>query len=412
MAALAPAQNTFPNAGAVGIGTTSPDYPFEVACSTKIFGPLTVDSAMTINKEVEFNGEVRITALADSTLSGGASLLQVDEDGTISKVGGFGTCLRTLCIDSVLKVGANSLYLWGNGPGSPNNQIFGTDGPLVINGSNTSVPQNTSINPLIGNVGIGFLPTAIPAGVKLAIGGSIYGSSSMGLGTLPAGDAQLKVRTTGNVKCLVLEHTQSASAYNYGFLETVSHPLTKAVGIVLSDNNTATPDAETFHIYGDGSTMIGNAVMPSNVQLAVRTTKNTAIAARAASNTIQHAAFVAEVPGTLANALAVRDISNASAPVEVLKITGQGRIWCQEVNVRIAPFPDYVFAQGYDLPELDALQQHIQSQGRLPNMPSSAEVEAHGAELGELVRLQQEKIEELSLYILQLHDRLKTLEAK
>jgi hypothetical protein len=412
-ALIVQAQNTFPNAGAVGIGTTSPDYPFEVACPTKISGPLTVDSAMTINEEVQFNGEVKFAGLADSTPTAGASLLQVDETGMISKVSGLGTCLRSLCVDSVLKVGTNSLYFFGNSPSNPNNHIFGTDGPLIINGFTTTVvPQSTSINPTIGSVGIGFLPTAIPAGVKLAVGGTLYGTSFVGFGTLPSADAQLKVRTTGNNKCLVLEHTQSTSGYNYGILETVSHPETKAFGITLSDNNGATQDPETFHILGDGRTMIGPASMPGDVQLAVRTARATALTARAASNSSQYTAIVAEVPGDDARAFAIRNLSNASAPLDVLRITGQGRIWCQEVNVRIAPFPDYVFEPGYALTGLDQLQQHIDQHGRLPHMPSAAEVEAQGAQLGELVRLQQEKIEELSLYILQLHDRLKTLEAK
>ena len=79
-------------------------------------------------------------------------------------------------------------------------------------------------------------------------------------------------------------------------------------------------------------------------------------------------------------------------------------------EMNLDAWPDYVFAKDYALPTLAALQQHINEKGHLPNIPSAVEIEANGLELGEMNKLLLEKIEELTLYILQQEARIKTLE--
>ncbi|MBL0020401.1 MAG: hypothetical protein IPP17_29190 [Bacteroidetes bacterium] len=113
-------------------------------------------------------------------------------------------------------------------------------------------------------------------------------------------------------------------------------------------------------------------------------------------------AYLAEVPNDEAKALSIVNTSNANAPKEVYRITGAGVAWMQEIRVRVAPFPDYVFQPDYKLMDLYSLEQYIQTHHRLPGMPSAKEVEAESANLGELVRLQQEKIEELTLHLIAL----------
>jgi len=48
----------------------------------------------------------------------------------------------------------------------------------------------------------------------------------------------------------------------------------------------------------------------------------------------------------------------------------------------------------------------------LPNVPSAKQVEEEGLSLGEISKIQQEKIEELTLYIIELSKRIENLEAK
>ncbi len=86
-----------------------------------------------------------------------------------------------------------------------------------------------------------------------------------------------------------------------------------------------------------------------------------------------------------------------------------GTIYSNEVKVQLSPFPDYVFSKNYSLMPLNQLEKFISKNGHLPNIPSSEEVEKDGIGIGELQIKQMEKIEELTLYILQLKKEIDNL---
>jgi hypothetical protein len=60
---------------------------------------------------------------------------------------------------------------------------------------------------------------------------------------------------------------------------------------------------------------------------------------------------------------------------------------------------------------LNELRTYIKTNSHLPNIPSAKEMEASEVDLGEMNRLLLEKTEELTLYILQLEERIKSLES-
>lgn len=62
---------------------------------------------------------------------------------------------------------------------------------------------------------------------------------------------------------------------------------------------------------------------------------------------------------------------------------------------------DYVFEEGYKLPTLEEVECFIKENGYLPNVPSAEEIAVNGIELGEIAKIQQEKIEELTLYVIE-----------
>lgn len=68
--------------------------------------------------------------------------------------------------------------------------------------------------------------------------------------------------------------------------------------------------------------------------------------------------------------------------------------------------PDYVFAEDYQLRELDDLQDYIKKNRHLPEIPPSNEMEQKGINLNQISLQMLKKIEELSLYIL---DQQKTI---
>ncbi|WP_430906535.1 hypothetical protein [Maribacter sp. 2-571] len=93
------------------------------------------------------------------------------------------------------------------------------------------------------------------------------------------------------------------------------------------------------------------------------------------------------------------------------KLAVNGKIRAKEIKVE-TDWADYVFEKDYPLPTLAEVEAHIAQKGHLINIPSAAEVEANGVELGEMNKLLLEKIEELTLYLLELNKKIETKDSK
>ena len=91
-----------------------------------------------------------------------------------------------------------------------------------------------------------------------------------------------------------------------------------------------------------------------------------------------------------------------SSPDAAYKLAVNGVIGAREVRVTQANWPDYVFEDAYPLPSLEEVEAAIRQQGHLPGVPSAVEVEAEGVGVGEMQALLLRKIEELTLYVLDL----------
>lgn len=116
-----------------------------------------------------------------------------------------------------------------------------------------------------------------------------------------------------------------------------------------------------FKVYGDGKTVIGNVSAPSGYKLFVE------------DGILTEKVKVAESGGTA---------------------------WV-----------DYVFDSSYELPDLDSVQNYIENNGHLPDMPSEADVQTNGIDMADMFRAQQRKIEELFLYVLEQEKKISYMEA-
>jgi hypothetical protein len=56
--------------------------------------------------------------------------------------------------------------------------------------------------------------------------------------------------------------------------------------------------------------------------------------------------------------------------------------------------------------DLKTIESYIEENKHLPGMPSAQEIENEGADLGEMVKLQQVKIEELTLLMIQMQKQI------
>lgn len=70
-----------------------------------------------------------------------------------------------------------------------------------------------------------------------------------------------------------------------------------------------------------------------------------------------------------------------------------------------ASWPDYVFAEDYKLKPLAEVKQFIAENKHLPNIPVAAEIEKNGIQLGDMSKRLMEKVEELTLYLIQLDEK-------
>ncbi|MNL39405.1 hypothetical protein D3C87_1616830 [compost metagenome] len=84
------------------------------------------------------------------------------------------------------------------------------------------------------------------------------------------------------------------------------------------------------------------------------------------------------------------------------KLAVNGTIHSKEVKVDISGWPDYVFKKEYDLPTLAEVEKHIAEKGHLENIPSEEEVIKNGVNLGEMNAKLLQKIEEMTLYMIEM----------
>ncbi|MFM7024406.1 MAG: hypothetical protein ACKOXB_15670 [Flavobacteriales bacterium] len=97
------------------------------------------------------------------------------------------------------------------------------------------------------------------------------------------------------------------------------------------------------------------------------------------------------------------------ANLDRYKLAVNGSVRAREVVVEIN-WADYVFAKDYKLKSLKEVEQYINENGTLPNVPSEKEIKDKEIGLGEQNRIQQEKIEELTLYLIQMNKKLEEQE--
>jgi hypothetical protein len=95
------------------------------------------------------------------------------------------------------------------------------------------------------------------------------------------------------------------------------------------------------------------------------------------------------------------------------EVSVDGEIMCENLTMQNSTsWPDYVFEESYQLMPLSDLEASIRKNKHLPNVPSAAEIEKNGINMGVITKAYMEKIEELTLYIIQLEKRLKAVEEK
>jgi hypothetical protein len=102
----------------------------------------------------------------------------------------------------------------------------------------------------------------------------------------------------------------------------------------------------------------------------------------------------------------VLNIRSKSDDRKLLQLHNNGLLRAREIKVDEAAWPDYVFKPNYELMPLNKVKAFIAQNGHLPNVPSAAEIESDGVNLGETAKITMEKVEELTLYLIGQQEQL------
>ncbi len=92
-------------------------------------------------------------------------------------------------------------------------------------------------------------------------------------------------------------------------------------------------------------------------------------------------------------------------PLEKLHVNGN-------IRAKAPIWADFVFEKDYELRTLEEIEEHINENGHLPEIPSEADVTENGINLGEMDAKLLQKIEELTLYMIDMNKRMNQLETE
>lgn len=87
------------------------------------------------------------------------------------------------------------------------------------------------------------------------------------------------------------------------------------------------------------------------------------------------------------------------------KLTVAGNIHAKELKISVAAGADFVFNEDYKLLQLDSIERFVKLKNHLPGIPSAHEMKSSGLEVGDFQIKLLQKIEELTLHLIELNKR-------
>jgi hypothetical protein len=161
----------------------------------------------------------------------------------------------------------------------------------------------------------------------------------------------------------------------------VAEPVKTNKALSIVDNSNLPTIKEVFNVYGNGYTEI-NVSSPLGMPTPYGVTNP--------------------------RALTIRDVTNNK---DIFVVRSDGKTYAREVEINLlSTFPDYVFSDNYNLKSISEVENYITEHKHLPGFEKGEYYEKNGMNVNDMFIKQQEKIEEMTLYIIQLEKRLKAIE--
>lgn len=198
---------------------------------------------------------------------------------------------------------------------------------------------------------------------------------------LEAGRVNNNVYTSGGLN-FTIDHNTGTKAFRIRATNTLGIATPLAVNIKIRSINFNT-GYNSYITTGNESNSIGLLPMTFNWSLVVGNT-------------------ITSEPGILAIYAANNGNVGIGTSSPLDKLSVKGKISAHEIKVTTAAadWPDYVFNDDHQLMPLDSLAKFVKENKHLPNIAPAKSVEENGVALGELNRQLLQKIEEMTLYLI------------
>ncbi|MFC0182707.1 Putative binding domain-containing protein, N-terminal [Pseudarcicella hirudinis] len=188
--------------------------------------------------------------------------------------------------------------------------------------------------------------------------------------------------------------TVSTNSNTWFSVSTTSGSNNGSFNITVQDNTSATSRSGTVTVTG------GSGAGSQNI------TVSQAGASGGGGTGTVNGANLGEYVGVNAS-----NTGQSLAGISSFNLAVNGKVLANEVRVRTG-WADFVFDKNYTLKNLSQVEQYIKVHKHLPEIPSASEVDEKGISVGEMNAKLLQKIEELTLYIIQQEKDIKALEKK
>ena len=276
----------------------------------------------------------------------------------------------------------------GVGTTSPQQQMH-INGNTMISGSGNALLFATSASTTDGNFGIKYTGSGlnfyIPNNTNYLM--YIKNNGYVGIGTSSPTE---KLEVSGNAKATNVTATSAVQSSTLTVTGNVTfNSLAGSSSKILTVGSNGLLSSADVSEVGDG---MGNHIATTDLNLNGKKIVGTTNGA--------NGIFVAQNGN-------VRIGAGTANPTKALEVNGAIR--SKEVLVEVTNWSDFVFDKDYDLMTLNEVESYIKENGHLPDVPSAKEIKANGVEVGEMNAILLQKIEELTLYIIELEKKIEKL---
>lgn len=378
------------NSGNVGIGNNSPAYKLDVAGDINI----------ATGNYLRVNG---IRILRDNPNSGDNNVFLGDYTDTASSPGFRSTAVGSYALSQNTAgyntaVGSTSMRYNTTGT---SNAAFGEKAMQnnTTGSTNSALGSGAMQNNSTGskNTAVGFQSLFTnTASFNTAVGYYSLNKNTSGSSNTAIGLQSLYLNTTGQ--------NDVALGANCLFGNTTGNDNT-AVGFGLFTNSTGNENTGVgFGALGGNSSGTGNTALGSNADVSVNNLTN--------ATAIGYYAKVAQSNSLIlggTGSYAVKVGIGTTSPQYTLSVNGT--IQAKEVRVETG-WSDFVFEKSYKLRSLNDVEKYINQNHHLPEIPSASDIQKNGLAVADVQTKMMQKIEELTLYIIQLQKEIDALKSK